>query len=80
VSAIIIIACFGDPGPGLFALREIARCPLSAWRRQLATSPPRSDANLHCQFVAAIGLATTVASVTVNALGADIAAKPDAAL
>jgi Asp/Glu/hydantoin racemase len=87
----VIIACFGDPG--LFALRELAPVPVvglaeaachlaSTLGRKfsIVTGGHRWGPMLE-EFVAAIGLAANLASVrTVDAGGADIAAKPDAAL
>jgi allantoin racemase len=87
----VIIACFGDPG--LFALRELAPVPVvgmaeaschlacSLGRKfSIVTGGHRWGPMLD-EFVTAIGLATNLASVrTVDALGADIATKPEAAL
>lgn len=87
----VIIACFGDPG--LFALRELAAVPVVGMAEaschlastlgrkfSIVTGGHRWGPMLE-EFVAAIGLAANLASVrTVDALGADIAAKPDAAL
>ena len=86
-----IIACFGDPG--LFALRELAPVPVVGMAEaschlastlgrkfSIVTGGHRWGPMLE-EFVAAIGLTTNLASVrTVEALGADIAAKPEAAL
>jgi allantoin racemase len=86
-----IIACFGDPG--LFALRELAPVPVVGMAEaschlastlgrkfSIVTGGHRWGPMLE-EFVAAIGLTTNLASVrTVDALGADIAAKPEAAL
>ena len=86
-----IIACFGDPG--LFALRELAPVPVVGMAEaschlastlgrkfSIVTGGHRWGAMLE-EFVAAIGLTTNLASVrTVDTLGADIAAKPEAAL
>ena len=87
----VIIACFGDPG--LFALRELAPVPVVGMAEaschlastlgrkfSIVTGGHRWGPMLE-EFVAAIGLTTNLASVrTVDALGADIAAKPEAAL
>jgi allantoin racemase len=87
----VVIACFGDPG--LFALRELALVPVIGMAEaschlastlgrkfSIVTGGHRWGPMLE-EFVAAIGLATNLASVrTVDALGADIAAKPEAAL
>jgi allantoin racemase len=87
----VVIACFGDPG--LFALRELAPVPVVGMAEaschlastlgrkfSIVTGGHRWGPMLE-EFVAAIGLATNLASVrTVDALGADIAAKPEAAL
>jgi Asp/Glu/hydantoin racemase len=87
----VIIACFGDPG--LFALRELAPVPVVGMAEaachlastlgrkfSIVTGGHRWGPMLE-EFVAAIGLATNLASVrTLDALGADIAAKPEAAL
>src|SRR6476469_9826543 len=87
----VIIACFGDPG--LFALRELAPVPVVGMAEaschlastlgrkfSIVTGGHRWVPMLE-EFVAAIGLATNLASVrTVESGGADIAAKPDAAL
>ena len=87
----VVIACFGDPG--LFALRELAPVPVvgmaeaschlaSNFGRKfsIVTGGHRWGPMLE-EFVAAIGLATNLASVrAVETLGADIAAKPEAAL
>src|SRR5436190_10042870 len=87
----VIIACFGDPG--LFALRELASVPVIGMAEaschlastlgrkfSIVTGGLRWGPMLE-EFVAAIGLVTNLASVrTVDASGADIAAKPEAAL
>jgi Asp/Glu/hydantoin racemase len=87
----VIIACFGDPG--LFALRELAPVPVIGMAEaschlastlgrkfSIVTGGHRWGPMLE-EFVAAIGLATNLASVrAVETLGADIAANPDAAL
>jgi allantoin racemase len=87
----VIIACFGDPG--LFALRELAPVPVIGMAEaschlastlgrkfSIVTGGHRWGPMLE-EFVAAIGLATNLASVrTVDASGADIAAKPEVAL
>jgi allantoin racemase len=87
----VIIACFGDPG--LFALRELAPVPVVGMAEaschlastlgrkfSIVTGGHRWGPMLE-EFVAAIGLATNLASVrTVETLGADIATNPDAAL
>lgn len=87
----VIIACFGDPG--LFALRELAPVPVVGMAEaschlastlgrkfSIVTGGHRWGPMLE-EFVAAIGLATNLASVrTVETGGADIAAKPDVAL
>jgi allantoin racemase len=87
----VIIACFGDPG--LFALRELAPVPVVGMAEaschlastlgrkfSIVTGGHRWGPMLE-EFVAAIGLATNLASVrTIETLGADIAAKPEAAL
>jgi allantoin racemase len=87
----VIIACFGDPG--LFALRELAPVPVVGMAEaschlastlgrkfSIVTGGHRWGPMLE-EFVAAIGLATNLASVrTVESGGADIAAKPDVAL
>src|SRR6185369_4851518 len=87
----VIIACFGDPG--LFALRELAPVPVVGMAEaschlastlgrkfSIVTGGHRWGPMLE-EFVAAIGLTTNLASVrTVDALGADIAAKPEGAL
>src|ERR1700674_1447969 len=82
----VVIACFGDPG--LFALRELSPIPVIGMAEaschlastlgrkfSIVTGGHRWGPMLE-EFVAAIGLATNLASVrTVDALGADIAAK-----
>jgi Asp/Glu/hydantoin racemase len=87
----VIIACFGDPG--LFALRELAPIPVVGMAEaachlastlgrkfSIVTGGHRWGPMLE-EFVTAIGLATNLASVrTVDTLGSDIAAKPEAAL
>jgi allantoin racemase len=87
----VVIACFGDPG--LFALRELAPVPVIGMAEaschlastlgrkfSIVTGGHRWGPMLE-EFVAAIGLATNLASVrTVDAGGADIAAKPEASL
>jgi allantoin racemase len=87
----VVIACFGDPG--LFALRELSPVPVIGMAEaschlastlgrkfSIVTGGHRWGPMLE-EFVAAIGLATNLASVrTVDALGADIAAKPEDAI
>jgi Asp/Glu/hydantoin racemase len=87
----VIIACFGDPG--LFALRELAPIPVVGMAEaachlaatlgrkfSIVTGGHRWGPMLE-EFVAAIGLASTLASVrTLDALGADIATHPEAVL
>lgn len=88
---VVLLACFGDPG--LLALRELspvpvigmaeASCHLAAQtgaRFSIVTGGERWGAML-TEFVAALGLASRLASIrTVAATGARIAADPDGAL
>jgi Asp/Glu/hydantoin racemase len=87
----VYLACFGDPG--LFALKELspvpvigmaeASCHLAAAfgrRFSIVTGGARWGPMLE-EFVAAIGLSPSLASVrTVAPTGAEIAADPDRAL
>lgn len=87
----VVIACFGDPG--LFALRELAAVPVigmaeaschmacAVGRKFSIVTGGQAWKPMLEEFVAAIGLATNLASVrTVAASGADIAADPEKAL
>ena len=88
---VVLLACFGDPG--LFALRELARVPVvgmaeaschlaaSLGRKfSIVTGGHRWGPMLE-EFVSAIGLASSLASVrTMAPSGAEIAANPEAAL
>src|SRR5436190_21310524 len=87
----VVIACFGDPG--LFALRELAPVPVvgmaeaschlasTLGRKFSIVTGGRRWGPMLEEFVSAIGLTANLASVrTVDALGADRAAKHDGAL
>jgi allantoin racemase len=88
---VVLLACFGDPG--LFALRELARVPVVGMAEascQLAARGGRKFSIVTGghrwgpmleEFVAALGLASQLASVrTMAPSGAEIAADPAAAL
>ncbi|RTL66723.1 MAG: Asp/Glu racemase [Hyphomicrobiales bacterium] len=87
----VVIACFGDPG--LFALRELAGVPVigmaeaschmaaTLGRKFAIVTGGRAWGPMLEEFVAAIGLSTSLAGVrTVAPSGADIAADPEKAL
>ena len=86
----VIIACFGDPG--VFALREPAPLPVVGMAEGPAISLPRSGENSPLSQAGIVGARCwknwwpplgppNWSSVrTVDALGGDIAAKPEAAL
>jgi allantoin racemase len=88
---VVLLACFGDPG--LFALRELAAVPVVGMAEaschaaatlgakfSIVTGGHRWGPMLE-EFVAAIGLASKLASVlTLAPSGAEIAADPKAAL
>jgi allantoin racemase len=87
----VLIACFGDPG--LDAAREILDCPVIGMAdasmhaatqlgpRVSIVTGGRAWGPMLREFVAGIGLAARLASVRcLDLTGADIAARPDAAL
>ena len=88
---VVLLACFGDPG--LFALRELAPVPVVGMAEaschlaatlgrkfSIVTGGHRWGPMLE-EFVSAIGLAPSLASVrTMAPSGAEIAANPEAAL
>ncbi|HEX2338515.1 MAG TPA: aspartate/glutamate racemase family protein [Hyphomicrobiaceae bacterium] len=88
---VVLLACFGDPG--LFALRELAPVPVVGMAEaschlaatlgrkfSIVTGGHRWGPMLE-EFVSAIGLASSLASVrTMAPSGAEIAANPEAAL
>ena len=88
---VVLLACFGDPG--LYALRELAPVPVVGMAEascQLAATLGRKFSIVTGghrwgpmleEFVAALGLASRLASVrTMAPSGAEIAADPEAAL